>query len=492
MRNEDPGHPSWDRRDWIMMLLIGGVGGLVRLVRLGEPRRRVFDEAFYAREGCLYAGSSPTTCTGREHLEVHPPLAKRLIGLGIDIFGYNAVGWRIVAALFGTATILLIYVLARRLLRSTFGASLIAGLFSLDFLHFVMSRVAMLDVFITFFSTAAFSLLAVERDRLLTDRSRAPRKLLLLGIGVSCGAAAASKWSGALTLVACIWLLLAWNSRHQSGRSSFGRLAAAIRQEAAPIALFLGVVPLVVYSASFVGALDRSRERATGALEWLQVFGDRHLEMLNFHRHSIETTIVSSPAWSWPLIRRPVAYFAHKSDERIVEVWFGGNPLIWWPALGCILYLIIRWARRQDAREPTGFIICGFLLLYGPWFLLTIPPFTWDRDLVFIFYLLPALPFMYLALGYSILSVRSTRLRGYAVGAVAATAVAGFIFFYPILSGFEISRDAWLARVRWFADCDRPKPPTLVLPNLSTEPGDPDLVTITLRSDDPPTGWCWK
>lgn len=485
--------PAWGPRDWIIMLAIGIIAGAVRLIRLGDPPRRVFDEAFYAREGCLYAGLPATACTGREHLEVHPPLAKRLIGIGIDAFGYDGVGWRLASAVVGIVSILLIYVLARRLLRSTFAASLTAGLLAFDFLHFVHSRVAMLDMFVAGFSIASFVFLAIQRDELTPPSNGCLRKTLLLGMGISSGAAMASKWSGGFTLIACIWLLLAWSSKYQKRASSFGRLAAAVRQHGVVLVVFLVVVPLVVYSATFIGAVHPSGTGATSATELLQTFQARHQEMLNFHRHTIETTIASSPAWSWPFIRRPVPYFAQKTDDRIVEVWFGGNPLVWWPGIACLAYLLIRWARKQDPQEPIGFIIAGFTLLYAPWFLLTMPPFTWDRDLVFIFYLLPTLPFLYLALTHAIQSIPIDNVRHVVAILSATAAIGGFLFFYPILSGVPISRESWLRRVGWFDDCSRPTPPTLVVPNLSTAPGaEPGLVTLTLRSDDPPTGWCWK
>lgn len=468
-----------------MMSIITTLAGLIRFIRIGEPARRVFDEAFYARDSCLYAGLAEATCAGTQHAEVHPPLAKWLIAVGIRAFGYNATGWRVMSAIAGTVTIAILYVLAKRLLESTLAASLVSGLLAVDLLHFVLSRVAMLDVFVTLFSTLAFVFLAFERGRELQLLGKGPLVTIVrAGIGVSCGLALASKWSGGLTLLACIWLLLAWSSKRQEGASSFVRLARAAREQGGSIALTLLIIPLVVYLVIGIATLDLPPGVALS--DRGQALLSEQNRMLNFHRHSIGTTIASSPPWSWLLLKRPVPYFAEKG-EQIREVWFGGNPLIWWPALLALVYAGIRWIRKQDPRDPDGFILVGFLLLYLPWILLTIPPLTWSRTLVFIFYLLPALPFVYLGLARGIQCLGKRARRPLALGSIAV-AIGGYAYFYPILSALPISRDAWLARVGFFSNCERPPPPIFQIPDGD----DGDMITLTLRADDPPAGWCWK
>lgn len=468
-----------------MMVGITGVGGVMRFVRLQEPMRHVFDEAFYARDSCLYTTIAEAACWGNAHAEVHPPLGKWIISLGIRVFGYDAFGWRFMAAVAGTVSVALMYVLAKKIMRSTTAASLSAGLVAFDFLHFVQSRVAMLDIFASLFSIVSLVLLAEERTRMLHTDQSSRITTLRVGLGIACGAALASKWSGGLTLLACIWLLLAWSSSRQRGSSSFIRLGRALRRQGASLLITLILIPIVVYTISFIGTVDPEDGTLT-ATSWVKGFATKQVDMLNFHRHTVDTTIASSPPWSWPLIKRPVPFFVQK-DEQVVEVWFGGNPLLWWPALLSLGYLGWRWTRNQDPEDPAGFIVGGFLLLYAPWLLLTIPPFTWARALVFIFYLLPALPFMYLALA-RVIQMLASRVRGWVAVVAAAVAVGSFAFFYPILAAQPISREAWLARVRWFDDCRRPPPGTLEFP----DPDGSGRVTITLRSDNPPLGWCWK
>ena len=178
---------------------------VLRLASLGRPIELVFDEIFYARDACWYVVGTESVC-GITDLasRAHPPLGKWLIGVGIALFGYDPFGWRVAAAVVGTATVALVYPLGWRLLRAmttptaaTVGAAAAAGLLAIDFLHLVHSRVGMLDAFIAFFVVGAVLAAVLDRDR-RRDRTDAPwwwrltlgRPWRLLA-GVCIGAAAA-------------------------------------------------------------------------------------------------------------------------------------------------------------------------------------------------------------------------------------------------------------------------------------------------------------
>jgi len=76
---------------------------------------------------------------------VDPPLGKWIIGLGSQIFGYNAFGWRIMPAVFGTLAILLLVRVTRRMFRSTILGCAAGLLMTLDGMEFVLSRTVLLD-----------------------------------------------------------------------------------------------------------------------------------------------------------------------------------------------------------------------------------------------------------------------------------------------------------------------------------------------------------
>ena len=85
---------------------------------------------------------------------VQPPVGKLLIAVGEWLFGLTSFGWRTASAFFGTAAILVMCRIARRLTRSTLLGCMRGLLLSLDGLEFVLSRTGILDIFLMFFVLA--------------------------------------------------------------------------------------------------------------------------------------------------------------------------------------------------------------------------------------------------------------------------------------------------------------------------------------------------
>lgn len=68
--------------------------------RLGTPSTLMFDEIHYVPAArAILALSHPLNTE-------HPLLGKTLIALGIALFGDNAIGWRALSTVAGTATVL--------------------------------------------------------------------------------------------------------------------------------------------------------------------------------------------------------------------------------------------------------------------------------------------------------------------------------------------------------------------------------------------------
>jgi dolichyl-phosphate-mannose-protein mannosyltransferase len=484
---------GWSRIDWLTGALVTLVGGAIRVRGLRSPGGMIFDE-FYANDACFYLYSSPSLCdVPHEITAVHPPLGKWLIAAGIRLFGYDPPGWRIASVLAGTLTIAALYVLARKLLRSTLGAVVASGLLALDLLHFVMSRIAMLDVFVTFFSVLSFTCLAFDRDRLLEGgRADGVRSRPLgdrpwrLAAGMAAGAAAASKWSGWFTVAAVIVLTVVWElaSRRRSGRG--GSVPEMVREEGASIAIALIAAPVVVYTAAFAGSVEGSLIAwpwSDGS--WLRAFVDRQVAMAEFHIPLAGDNPYSSPAWSWLLLKRPVVFYLFRQpDGPVREVLGTGNPLVWWSGVLALGYLAVRWARRRTPSAAEGVIVAGFVFAYGPWFVAGLL-----RQQLFMFYLLPAVPFMCLALGYVATVASGTLTRRAAVGALVLVSVAGFAFFYPVLSATPVPLSSWRSRVL-FRDCGRPISPPIAVDTAGETPGDVSEPTA-MDSGQPPEGWCW-
>ena len=96
---------------------------------------------------------------------MHPPLGKIFIAAGEWLFGLTPFGWRFAVAVVGSLAILMTARITRRMTRSTLLGCVAGLLLALDGLEFVLSRTAILDIFVMFWILAAFGCLVIDRDR---------------------------------------------------------------------------------------------------------------------------------------------------------------------------------------------------------------------------------------------------------------------------------------------------------------------------------------
>lgn len=467
---------GWSRADTVALLAIVALAGLLRLWSLGTPDRIVFDEVYYAPDACLFV-ESPTVCErDRPFTEEHPFLGKWLIASAIAAIGFEPIGWRAAPLVLGVAGVGLTYVLGRRLLGSTWAASAAAILMAVDLLHFAMSRVAMLDIFVATFALAGVLFAVLDRDRvdpgLRTERLR--DRPWLIASGAALGAALASKWSGAFFLVAVAVAVISWDAARARDERWHRRWWVSIRAEWMVLLVALLVIPIAVYVVSFGNRFDGTLLALPwDRRSWWWDLARRQVEMLRFHIDLSGPYPYVSPAWSWPLVKRPVIMAFDDDGGAIRQILAFGNPLVWWPALATAVVMTVRWVRGvRGPAHPEGVLLLGVAAGYLPWLVLTAP-----RSFSFIFYLLPAVPFLSLALARALqVLARGAPGRAAAVGYVAL-AISLFAFFYPVLTARPLSGDAWLARM-WFRDC-RAEQFTTDPPHPLSKPG------------PPPEGWCW-
>ena len=448
----------------------------------------MFDEIFYARDACWYVIGSEGAC-GISDLasRAHPPLGKWLIGAGIALFDYEPFGWRVAAALAGIAGVALVYVLAWRLLRpivtgtmATVGATAASGLLAIDLLHLVHSRVGMLDAFIVLFVIGAVTAVVLDRDRARDHATTWWWRLTLgrpwrLVAGACLGAAAATKWSGAYVAPAVIGLVVAWEiaeRRRADPDAGIGAwLTGAIRREALPTLVLLGIVPVVVYVVSYTGRMPG----AVFALPWdpgsvwRGIWEHQHA-MLDFHTQLGGDHPYQSPPWSWPLLKRPVAYWFSDEGGAYRHILAMGNPVAWWPSIVALAGLVVAWWRSGwgIARRPEPVILAGALGTFVPWLVL-----SGDRSQTFIWYFLPTVPFLCVALGCLAAWAWSRTAWRVAAGIYGAVVVASFAFWLPVAVALPLEPDGWRLRML-FADC-----------------GEQSLPDDTTSSGTPPPGWCW-
>ncbi|GIH71173.1 dolichyl-phosphate-mannose--protein mannosyltransferase [Sphaerimonospora thailandensis] len=491
-----PDNPLWG---WLGPLVVALFGGFLRFYHLGAPHAVVFDETYYAKhafslithgvERKFVDDADSLMLHGSEHLfktcetvqdcavyAMHPPLGNWMIGVGEWLFGLTPFGWRFMPALVGTMSVLILARVARRMTRSTLLGCLAGFLLALDGLHFVLSRTALLDIFLMFWVLAGFACLLVDRERVrerLVEWHAAaatptgPRLGLRpwrLAAGLCLGAALATKWTGLFFILAFGVMTLVWDA---GARRAVGlRRLEAARLDWPLGAAWLGVVPIVVYVASFGGWLataggwGRDWDGATSPgrsflIDSLRSLVTYQLQLLGSHTGLSTHHDYQSDPWTWPLLLRPAAFFYEKTtagcgaDECFSSIVGAGTPLIWYAALPALAAMIGWYLAARDWRA--GAVLLAYGMGWLPWFYYAIA----DHRTMYLFYMLPVLPFMILAIVLSCGLIMGTngasserRTVGVTlVGAFALLALVNFWWISPILSAEPLTYSEWLSRM---------------------------------------------
>jgi dolichyl-phosphate-mannose-protein mannosyltransferase len=479
-----------DPNSWIPTSVIVFVAALLRLYNLRWPPDKIFDETYYANEGNSMLTHWVEFDENGAKYVVHPPLGKWLIALGEWSFGFNSFGWRISAVLAGVISILLLIRIARRLFRSTILGCAAGLLLALDGMHYVLSRSALLDIFLVVFIVAAFGCLVLDREqrraRWLAALERgldptapdASRQALLgipwwrLACGVLLGCAAGVKWSAIWYVVAFLALMAYWEV---TTRRSAG-VPKPVRSAALPVLAWSGAVVglgLIVYLLTWSGwfLADngyfrhylRDNGKPEGALGTLYNLWHYHQEAYKFHTGLSTKHQYQSWPWQWLLLGRPVAFYWSGAGPCgaptcAAEVLLLGTPVLWWsflPALAGLTWLGIA---RRDWRALAIGVGAGAGIL--PWFWNEL-----DNRTMFYFYAAPATPFLVMAVVY-VLGViigpapgqpgwtPDRRLYGtIGAGLYVAFIAACFAYFFPIYTGQHLPYAQWFAHMwlgnRW-------------------------------------------
>ncbi len=294
---------------------------ILHLVIAADVDSKMFDENHYIPEAnALLKGED---LTADKYNPEHPSLGKLLIATGIKTFGNEPFGWRIASIIFGTVSIVIFYFICRKLTSKKWFAVLATFLFAFENMCFVMSGLAMLDVFCFTFMLAAFLLYLHNR---------------YLPAAVMVALSALVKLNGAFAggIILLHWLL----TRRKPKRDG------AIFLIVAPAA-FLGLMPLFDFLAlnHWEWPWDRidfmlntsesltfaSVDHSAKSYPWEWVF--YHDPMWMWYT----PTYQSNPNWNlWALTIPLLIYGVYKLIKRdslgmFALSWFVGTWLIWIP-----------------------------------------------------------------------------------------------------------------------------------------------------------------
>jgi 4-amino-4-deoxy-L-arabinose transferase-like glycosyltransferase len=383
----------------ISLLIIFVFALISRTLWLTSPSNEYFDEVYHAFTARRMLHGDPkawewwnTPPEGFAYEWTHPPLAKLGMILGMVVFGENSFGWRIPGALLGVGSVMLIYLIAKKLFKDELVGLLSASVFALEGLPLVMTRIGMNDSYFLFFSLLALYLLLVDK--------------YLLSV-VSFGLTASSKWSA-------VWLapilLVAF---------------FVLKKKFKPKYLLYVFIPPLVYLASYIPMF------LTG--HGFDIFIGVQKQMWWYHTRLDATHSYTSSWWTWPFLVRPIyLYTSNVVGGTVARIYAMGNPIIFW--FGIFSVLLSAFFAFVERNKKLGFIVFSYFIFFAFW---AVSP-----RIMFLYHYLPSLPFMAIAVGFILRRFPRIIIPFLAVSLVI------YLFFFPHLVGLQVP--VWLDKLYYW------------------------------------------
>lgn len=453
----------------------------------------MFDEIYHGRTGYEFVHGLPTYET------THPQLGKCFIALGIEMFGMTPFGFRFFVALFGIFFVPLMYCFAKAVFKNTYVATCTALMFTFDCMHFTLSRISTIDIFVAFFIIQSYYymyLYITEFNSVYKGKEQMSGKLLpksitgLLALsGFTMGCAIATKLTGVYAAAGLALIFLFHTFTHYPPKK-VGKLAAFC-------VLFFVVIPLFIYTLAYIPAVEAYAQMGytDKTITWdengLYIgYGWTGLiartlrntnYMINYHANLEATHPYMSDFYTWPVVYKPLlaANNLVSEDNGVTlrsTVNYIGNVAVWWTAIPCVLFVFYKAVRgcisvikdfiknRKNApaksskskkakkaaesvysitvTEKTAiFLTVAYLAQYVPWMGVS--------RCVFIYHYFPSFIFSVLMIGYTINTLINWKpgLKK-VVNIYMAVVIFIFCLFYPLISGVPFSYE-WTHKLNW-------------------------------------------
>ncbi len=394
-----------------------------------------FDEIYFVR-------AAEEILDHKEQSErTHPPMSKLIIAASIGVFGHNPFAWRFAGVLFATAGILLVYLFARRMFKSSRAGLIAAFLLTFEFMHFVQARIATGESFILFFVIAMFYCFYRYYENPEREGKWLFLSLVFFGFGF------ATKWVVMYGFVGMALLLFLMKLRKPTIRRS-------------EVLWFLGggVAAIAIYMLSWIPYFLTGNDLG----EWW----DHQFFMFSFHSGLTATHPFSSEWWSWPWMLRPLWIYLGRFDGAEAYISSFGNPALWWlsvPLIVLTAWLAVRkflpplyrslsqqFSRsKTDSPQQNGgegllakidmtaaFIAIPFL---AQWLF-----FIFIGRVLFIYHFFPNVLFAILAATlWAEWLWNKYRWGKWVVAGYLALNVVCFAIFFPVISGLPMSAEYW-------------------------------------------------
>jgi len=404
---------SWAYRSVLVLSAVTILVGLwARVWKLGFPGQRIWDEIYFPVMARKFL-------EGTYQFDLHPPLGKFIIAVGIALFGDTPIGWRVMPLLFGCAMIPLGAALGWYLFRERVGALLLAAFIAGETFLIAYSRIGIMDGILVFFTLAT-----------LLAALRVERRGQVLWVAVLLGLAISVKWAVFMVAVPVGYIL--WRK---------GLLRPFVASLWVSAVLYIVIV--------YIGALVAVTTNPWEAWQWTWGW---HLKAAEKITAAIPNAW-GSPWWSWPLMLRPIRlsplFATATGDLQVISTL--GNPVLWYGSTLAVVAGIVEAARRLVARKPIADdplvpILLGYVFLLLPWIPGTRIPYIYNY--------LPSYAFALIALVYWLVRLWGRPPWGpWVVVAFTALALAATLFFLPLAMGLPISSESMQQRIwmdSWF------------------------------------------
>ncbi len=201
---------------------------------------------------------------GNLNLE-HPPLAKYIMFLSMLVLGDNSLAWRIPGLIMRAAIVILVYLSTLKITGSSYSAILASAIATFDPILKPLSFIAMLEIYLAFFLTLAFTLILYRK---------------YLSTYIVFGLALATKYSALFALPAFTYI--SFKEKCSLKKLILGLILVAI-------VYCTTWLPLVLYFASKTGSIEEGVVRVI----------NEHLFALKWHLSSKGGHGYSAPPWGW-------------------------------------------------------------------------------------------------------------------------------------------------------------------------------------------------
>jgi dolichyl-phosphate-mannose--protein O-mannosyl transferase len=387
----------FDRLTWVLIgLLVVGIGlgifyraNYLRFPNDLYPNDNVFDEIYFPRFAANYL-------KGKEFYDVHPPLGKLIIALGIQIGGNNPVGWRLAPLAFGIALIPLIFAVTRRMTGSTWAGVFAGFMIAVDGMFLVYSRSGLMDGILVFFIlTSVYFALRCKEPWMVTYAA------MFLGLAI------AIKWTALATIVPMLWILV-----------REGRWKPFLKLLPVTFGLYFSIVVLGQW-------MINAKNPVESALKW-------HVQAEQYHAGLTEGHSFGSHMITWPIMGRPVLFmYKERPDNTNVIISAFPNPgVLIGTTIGTAGLLVLAgmlWKRRKRLdpaakpwpelfNHPVAPAMAGFL---SAWL-----PYAPVKRVMFLYHYMPAYAFGIIMLAWLLSRVWENPIRR----KFAVAALSVFVF----------------------------------------------------------------